>query len=233
MDRRRFLANTAALAGTAMLPGTGCAEAPLLTVASRQIEVKRRAARVFGVAGPGGKSGLFANEGDVLRGPLLNATVDPLVMHWHGQIFAPADQDRARTGGGALAAGTSDLHDFRLTPGTHWMHSHTLNEQLLLAAPLVTREKDAGDVQDVVVMLHDFSFRSPEELLAGLGGTNVHSAHGGAAAAGPGNHGGMNHGAMNHGSGAVHANDIAYDAFLANDRTLDDPEVVQVERSGR
>ena len=28
---------------------------------------------------------------------------------------------------------------------------------------------DAGDVQDVVVMLHDFSFRSPEEILAELG----------------------------------------------------------------
>ena len=28
-------------------------------------------------------------------------------------------------------------------------------------------------------------------------------------------------------------NDIHYDAFLANDRTLADPEVVRVERSGR
>ena len=50
---------------------------------------------------------------------------------------------------------------------------------------------------------------------------------------------GMNHGAMNHGAGmmaggmAIHANDIKYDAYLANDRTLDDPEVVQVERGGK
>jgi FtsP/CotA-like multicopper oxidase with cupredoxin domain len=28
-------------------------------------------------------------------------------------------------------------------------------------------------------------------------------------------------------------NDIAYDAFLANDRTLDDPEIVKVEKGGR
>ena len=28
-------------------------------------------------------------------------------------------------------------------------------------------------------------------------------------------------------------NDVEYDAFLANDRTLDDPLVVRVERSGR
>jgi FtsP/CotA-like multicopper oxidase with cupredoxin domain len=31
----------------------------------------------------------------------------------------------------------------------------------------------------------------------------------------------------------VHANDVRYDAYLANDRTLDDPQVVRVERDGR
>lgn len=243
MDRRQFLAGTAAFAGGVSLSGKGFAQAPLLTVASRQIEVKRKAAKVFGIAGAGGKNGIFAQEGDLFRGAVLNNTADPLVLHWHGQIYAPAEQDRARTGGGALAAGASDMHDFRLTPGTHWMHSHTLTEQQLLAAPLVTREKDAGDVQDVVVMLHDFSFRPPEELLAGLGGANVHAGHGaghGTPAAPPApnphaghaGHGG-GHGAMGHGAGAVHANDIAYDAYLANDRTLDDPEVVRVEKNGK
>jgi FtsP/CotA-like multicopper oxidase with cupredoxin domain len=39
---------------------------------------------------------------------------------------------------------------------------------------------------------------------------------------------------MNMGSGmTMDLNDIAYDAFLANDRTLDDPEIVRVARSGR
>lgn len=31
----------------------------------------------------------------------------------------------------------------------------------------------------------------------------------------------------------VHANDVAYDAYLANDRTLDDPDVVRVDKGGR
>ena len=34
-------------------------------------------------------------------------------------------------------------------------------------------------------------------------------------------------------AGMVHANDVRYDAYLANDRTLDDPEVVRVEKGGR
>ena len=32
---------------------------------------------------------------------------------------------------------------------------------------------------------------------------------------------------------AMDVNDIAYDAYLANDRTLDDPEVIKVERRGK
>jgi FtsP/CotA-like multicopper oxidase with cupredoxin domain len=49
--------------------------------------------------------------------------------------------------------------------------------------------------------------------------------------------GAMDHSGMNHGAaampGAADLNDVAYDAFLANDRTLRDPEVFTVERSGR
>ncbi|GHE79229.1 hypothetical protein GCM10019059_42270 [Camelimonas fluminis] len=57
----------------------------------------------------------------------------------------------------------------------------------------------------------------------------------------------MNHSGMGHGDmgkmpmagmpgmqmAAMDLNDIDYDAYLANDRTLDDPEIVRVERSGR
>ena len=51
------------------------------------------------------------------------------------------------------------------------MHSHQgLQEQQLAAAPLIIHDpaEAALDRQEVVVLLHDFSFRSPEEILAGL-----------------------------------------------------------------
>lgn len=260
MHRRHFLAGSGALALLPALPARG--QAPLLTVSSRVLEVNGKAAKVFAVTGANGRPGLFAQEGERFTGTVRNETGAPLVMHWHGQVHAPFDQDRARPDGGALPDGASDTHDFLLTPGTHWTHSHQLSEQRLLAAPMITREKDAGDVQDVVVMLHDFAFRSPEETLHALGGTDAHAGHGGSAPQ-PGsapqgmNHSGMNHGTMNHGSMnhgsmnhgrmpgmgsmpgmnhgrmAVHANDIAYDAFLANDRTLADPEVVRVSPGQR
>ncbi len=119
------------------------------------------------------------------------------------------------------------------------MHAHTLQEQALLAAPLIVRtaEDRAADEQEVVILLHDFSFTPAGELLAALKGS-------------AGEHGTMDHGTMDHsamaqggdtmsgmtmpaGMAGMDLNDIAYDAYLANDRTLADPEIVQVEKSGR
>lgn len=238
LDRRAFLTSSAALAGTLAVASpfkSAWAAAPMLKVDSRTLDVNGKAAKVFSILGADGKPGLIANEGDRLTGSVLNATSTPLQLHWHGQTKAPAAQDRARPDGTACASGATDTVDFELTPGTHWMHSHSLTEQQLLAAPMVTREKDAGDVQDVVVMLHDFAFRTPEEILAELGGSNAHGGHGAGGNQGtsmPGNGGHMMGGGMMMGM-MTHANDVKYDAYLANDRTLDDPEIIRVEKGGR
>ena len=209
-----------AMGGALALGGRAWAQGAPLTVASRQLEVLGQAATVFGITGPDGQPGLMARAGDRFAGPVLNATDTDLVLHYHGQVLAPWDQDRARPGGGALAPGGSDTVDFALTPGTHWMHSHSLTEQQLLAAPMIAREDDA--MADAVIMLHDFAFRPPAEIMAELGGSDMHAApmdHGDGDAA-------MDHGAM---AGMVHANDITYDAYLANDRTLADPQVIAAE----
>lgn len=249
---RRSLLQSGAAFGGIVASGVplhrALAAAPMIKVDTRTIEVNKKAAKVFRVLGADGKAGLFAKEGDRFSGTVLNASGEPLQLHWHGQVKAPFDQDRARPGGGACAADQSDAYDFELTPGTHWMHSHTLSEQQMLAAPMITREKDAGDVQDVVVMLHDFAFRSPQEILAELGGANSHAGHGAAQGAPPMSGGAapMQHGSGMHmmpgsgghmmgggGMGMTHANDVRYDAYLANDRTFDDPEAVKVEKGGR
>jgi FtsP/CotA-like multicopper oxidase with cupredoxin domain len=92
-----------------------------------------------------------------------------------------------------------------------------------------------ADRQEVVLMLHDFSFHAPDELLAGL--TKSNGSQSAMPKNGMGNQmnmGSGSMGAMNMGSGmAMDLNDIDYDAFLANDRTLDDPEVIRSEPGGR
>ena len=244
-DRRQFLigAGAASLAA-GIAPAIAQTPSPLMTVASRVIDVRGRASKVFGLTNAQGRSGLIAQEGDQFKGEVANKTSTPLIMHWHGQTFAEAEQDRSRKGGGALAPGASDSHDFLLTPGTHWMHSHQLSEQQLLAAPMIALEKNRGEAQDVVIMLHDFAFRAPEEILAQLQGAASHGQPAGQASPSasqpsPSMPPGMSHGGMmmpgnRQMTGMTpHANDVSYDAYLANDRTLDDPEVIRIDKRGR
>jgi FtsP/CotA-like multicopper oxidase with cupredoxin domain len=90
------------------------------------------------------------------------------------------------------------------------------------------------------VLLHDFSFTPAEELLNRLTGGSGHHAmdH---SAMGQMEMGEMPMGNMSMGHMAMgnmpmagmDLNDIDYDAYLANDRTLDDPDVIQVDKGGR
>ncbi|TDP43492.1 multicopper oxidase family protein [Zavarzinia compransoris] len=228
--RRQMLAavSAALTAPHLVAPRLARAASPpsVLAAETRTIEVKGRAANVFGLTGPDGRPGLTLDPGQRFLFRLHNRLAVPTIIHWHGQTPPPAQDGVTETGyAGPVAPGDVADYDFAARPGTHWMHSHLgLQEMQLLAAPLIVRsaEEAAADVQEAVLFLHDFSFKAPEELLAGLG-TMDHGAM---------NHGAMNHGAMNHGGG-MDLNDVEFDAYLANDRTLDDPEVVRVERGGR
>ena len=74
-----------------------------------------------------------------------------------------------------LAPGKSRSYDFAPRSGTHWMHAHIPAQGIKpLAAPLIVRSLDdlAGDRQDAVRLLHDFSFKTGEEVLAEITGGN-------------------------------------------------------------
>ena len=187
-----------------------------LRIVSRSLEINKRPAKVFGLIDAQGRAGLTFSEGETFKVGLVNEINEPTTIHWHG-LRATYEQDGVPDMPlPLLNAGQSRDYDFPVGPaGTHWMHAHTLQEQNLLAAPLVVQNRRSNemDEQEVVVLLHDFSFTPASELLAGLkrpSGHNMHDAQ-----------------------SAMSLNDIDYDAYLANDRTLDDPEVVKVESGGR
>jgi FtsP/CotA-like multicopper oxidase with cupredoxin domain len=203
--------------------------APIRLIVERRIlEVLGKPASVFGIRQPDGTRGLFLDPGQRFLVELENRSGEDTAVHWHGMTppyvqDGVADDNRPMVRTGAIQA-----YDFEPRPGTHWMHSHHgLQEQLLMAAPLVVRSKAdlSADAQEVTVLLHDFTFKAPEEVLAKLtGGSGMaHGGHGGHA----------DHGAVASGGAPMDLNDIEYDAYLANDRTLDDPQVVRVERGGR
>ena len=239
MNRREF---ALALAGTALTFGKNSTWAQasqatpnVLTVSRRTIEVKGRPASVYGITGPGGKPGLEILLGERFNVRVRNGLDAETILHWHG-LTPPYGQDGVvMPGHPAIPPGQSQDYNFtNIRSGTHWMHSHVgLQEQQLLAAPLIVRGKTeaAEDEQQHVVMLHDFSFRDPAEILAEL------QAGGGGHAGHMMQHGSMEHSDMEQGQtmamgGPVMLNDVRYDAYLANDRTLDDPEVVAVEKGG-
>jgi len=272
MNRRDFLRASVAVgaAPLASLPfvRAGFAQTPTpLAATTRTLDVDGRAATVLGLVRPDGGQGLVLDAGSRFAVALENRLAEPTLIHWHG-LTPPWDQDGVPDAPKPLmVAGESRTYDFAVGDGgTHWMHAHTLQEQRLLAAPLIVRTAAdrAADEQEVVMLLHDFAFRSPEEILADL--RKPSAGHGMDHGAMPGmgmNHGsmpgmGMNHGAMpgmgmnhgpmpgmamNHGAMpggmpgmagmAMDLNDVDYDAYLANDRTLSDPDVTRVAAGGR
>lgn len=261
-------------------PGSTVDEAVRLTVERRTLEVNGKTASMFGIRQPDGTHGLTLDPGRRFLVDLANRAGEDTIIHWHGQTPPYVQDGVADMNRPTIRDGLTVRYDFAPRTGTHWMHSHHgMQEQLLMAAPLAVRSDEdlRADEQEVIILLHDFTFRDPAEILASLGGASGGMAHDGHAAAGMGqggmSHGSMDHGAMNHGqmsqgqmnhgqmdhgqmdhgsmghasmpqanghdmtgmSGgmAMDLNDIDYDAYLANDRNLADPQVVRVERGGR
>ncbi len=245
LSRRGFLAAGASALTLAQLPRMGLARTAALPLAAttRTIEVNGKAATVLGLEGPGGP-GLILDPGQRFRVDLTNRLDQPTIIHWHGQIPPNAQDGVPDLPLPMLAPGESRSYDFAPRPGTHWMHAHVpLQEIGLLAAPLIVRAPEdlAEDRQEVVLFLHDFAFRTPAEVLAEItGGVGMdHTGMSGAPGDMAGMDGmvGMDHGGTPGMAGVdgmqMDLNDYDWDAYLANDRTLADPEVVTVGKAAR
>jgi FtsP/CotA-like multicopper oxidase with cupredoxin domain len=259
-SRRELLGAALAAGVLPILPGAVRAASPVpkrLVAGTRVLEVNGRPAKVFGLIGPDGRSGIRLAPCERFRVDLVNQAGTRTLVHWHGQL-PPWRQDGfpwPQTP--PMANGSVQAYDFAPIPGTYWMHSHhDLQEQSLMTAPLIVHDvaELRQDRQEVVLMLHDFTFRMPEEVLAGLTGTSAAAqtmaqmlddgrTHSSDSKATKTSIAGMATGAPSmtmpgmamSKSGGIHMdlNDVQYDAFLANDRTLADPEIVRVERGGR
>ncbi len=243
--RRGFIAASAAMVAATALPRLAFAQsAPLsLTAATRVLEIDGKAATVYGLINGAGGQGLILDPGQQFRVDLTNSLDVETIIHWHGQLPPNAQDGVPDLPMPLLKTGEMRSFDYVPNPGTHWMHSHVpVQEMNLLAAPLIVRTAAdmAADRQEVVMFLHDFSFRPAEEVLTEItGGMAGHDM----AAMGDDVTADMDHSGMDMSGGdmsgmamggmAMDLNDFNFDAYLANDRTLSDPEVISVEKGGR
>ncbi len=185
--------------------------AKMLSVVEQEITVKGQKVKVFAIVQEDGKMGLRLEKGQDFDVLLQNKLHVPTSVHWHGLIL-PNDEDGvAFITQYPIYPGSHYLYQFPiLQSGTFWMHAHfSMQEQQLLEAPLILRdpaEKNLAD-QEVIMLLSDFSFRSPEEIYADLRCKKVDMQS----------------------MSKPDIADVEYDAFLSNRRTLEDPEIIPVE----
>jgi FtsP/CotA-like multicopper oxidase with cupredoxin domain len=184
LNRRSMLAlSGAALTMTAWGREGHAGQVQKIAAAGRVLEVNGKAAKVLGLEVNGKPGGLITRYGEPFAVDVHNQLGEPTLIHWHG-LAPPTQFDGVpMLSAPPLEPGQSAEYRFEnRRTGTHWMHSHLgLQEQLLLAAPLIVKEagEPLVDEQEHVVMLHDFTFRDPAEILAELqGGGEYGDGHG-------------------------------------------------------
>src|ERR1700676_1442858 len=210
LTRRQIVASGVAMAGTIpFLPRAAAASetrtAKLrLTVGTRTLAVNGKTARVFGLIGPNGNPGITLSPGERFDVDVVNQAGTSPIVHWHAQL-PPWRQDGfpwPQTP--SIPAGDTRSYDYAPIAGTYWMHSHQgMQEQSLMTAPLIVRSAEdmRADRQEVMLLLHDFSFHTPDELLAALTKSNgsqsaIPKSGMGSMAMGSGSMGAMNSGTM-------------------------------------
>lgn len=184
-----------------------------LKVIQTSLVVNNKPAPVFDIVQNDGTRGFTGTKGQEFNIVLKNTTSVPISIHWHGLIL-PNNQDGVAyvTQLPIPPGGSYHYHFPLLQAGTYWMHSHyRYYEQELMAAPLIIQDPTDpySEYKNIIIMLQDFSFTNPEKILTNLK-TNATQK-------------------MNRNMSMQHdLNDVTYDAFLANRRTITNPEIIKV-----
>lgn len=218
-----------------------------LIIRPETITVQGAPAQVYSIVQPDGTRGITVDQKDGFHVVVKNELPFPTTIHWHGLIVPCAQDGVPFVTQDPIPPGGSQEYEFPLVQaGTYWMHSHYgLQEQALVSAPLIilNEEERAKAPRQVVVMLSDFAWKAPQDILASLTTTTAEPAEkAGMKMSG----GGMPAMASRPARVQVWDEkarrfteetrdqppadiDVHYDALLANRRWADDPEVITVE----
>ncbi len=234
----------------------GASEPVRLFVKEVPLKVLGKEVNVIAIEQADGTEGYAPEKSDGFHVEVVNQLKVPTSIHWHGLILPNLMDGVPFVTQDPIPPGKSFRYDFPLKQsGTYWMHSHYgLQEQLYNSAPLViwTPEERAKAERQVVVMLSDFSFTPPEQILKGLksGIQTPNMKKDRPAKKSETGNSGKRSGSMGKSSPAEVVSqkwddqkqrlvrtvlqapeadiDVKYDALLANRRTLDDPEIISV-----
>jgi FtsP/CotA-like multicopper oxidase with cupredoxin domain len=208
------------------------------------ITVLGRTVKVTTIDQSDGVQGYSPEMSDGFHVELVNQLPVPTSIHWHGLVLPNLMDGVPYLTQEPIPPGGSYKYDFSLKQsGTYWMHSHYgLQEQQLTSAPMIVRTPAQSKLADAefTVMLSDFSFTSPQDILKSLT-SNAGGMHGMSDPKAmsmsnpkdslivqqwdPASKRLVSHQIK----GPAPDIDVKYDALLANRRTLDDPDIFAVK----
>lgn len=189
----------------------------VLRVIETTITVNGKKSQVFAITQPDGTFGYVGTKGQLFDVIVENRTQVPLVLHWHG-IIDPNPQDGVPyVTQLPIPPGGNDHYQFKLLQsGTYWLHSHyKMQEQKLMAAPLIIHDPNDKPEKEVVMFVEDFTFGNPREIYAklrkNLAATSMNQ---------------MQMPKMNLKQSKPDISDVKFDAYLTNHRTLQNPDII-------
>ena len=149
----------------------GASEPVRLFVKEVPLKVLGKDVTVIAIEQADGTHGYSPEKKDGFHVEVVNQLKVPTSIHWHGLILPNLMDGVPFVTQNPIAPGKSFSYDFPLKQsGTYWMHSHYgLQEQVYNSAPRIIwtpEERAKADLQ-IVVMLSDFSFTPPEQILSG------------------------------------------------------------------
>ena len=213
------------------------------------ITVLGRKAKVAALTQSNEEQGYSPEEVKGFHVEVVNQLPVPTSIHWHGLVLPNLMDGVPFVTQDPIPPGGSRRYNFPLQQsGSYWMHSHYgLQEQQLLSAPMVIRSPKQSKAADAefTVMLSDFSFTSPKDILKGL--TGKKSAMNGKnrdtmSDSQPMSPAGQKESLVvqqwdktskrlvaREVQAALPDIDVKYNALLANRRTIDDPQVFEAK----
>ena len=193
-----------------------------------------------------GQRGYTTTQAKGINLELINQLPVPTTVHWHGLILPNAMDGVPYVTQPPIPPGQRQrIHYPLVQNGTFWMHSHYgLQTQSYVAEPFVILDEEQERWADrtISVMLRDFSFTPASQILNNVvagergGGTAMAKSLADFAWHQPRtlltqqwDPATQRFGRKQEKGVLMMAPDVVYDALLANERSLDAPEIIDVE----
>jgi len=200
-------------------------EATHIQIIETEIVVEGKSSKVFEIIQPDGSPVFYKTEGMCFNVTLENATSVPSSLHWHGLLLPNPEDGVAYVTQPPILPGETYTYNFEVVQnGTFWMHSHFgLQEQKLMAAPLILLPAKKEPYRDVIALFESFTFQSIEEVWLGLRKEFMEMRQKKGENWMPN----LNPPQMN--DETPDLNDVDFNAFLTNRKTLANPDIQSVQ----